>query len=146
MSPERGRTMIEVTVDRIAYDTQNQRAIILLKHADSERYLPIIVGPLEAGAIAIAVEGIEPPRPQTHDLLKQVLDRLDVRVTGVLIDDVRDETFFAQISLMVEDRLVEIDSRPSDAIALALRARVPISVLERVLDLAGVSADSGPVH
>lgn len=139
--------MIEVTVDRIAYDTQHQRAIILLKHAESERYLPIIVGPLEAGAIAMAIEGIEPPRPQTHDLFKQVLDRLSVRVTGVLIDDVRDETFYAQISLLQENaEVVEIDARPSDAIALALRARVPISVLERVLDLAGVTADSGPVH
>ncbi|MDP2872805.1 MAG: bifunctional nuclease family protein [Bacillota bacterium] len=138
--------MIEVTVDRIAYDTQHQRAIVLLKHADSERYLPIIVGPLEAGAIAIAVEGIEPPRPQTHDLLKQILDRLNIKVAGVLIDDVRDETFFAQISLLDKDRVVEIDSRPSDAIALALRARVPISVLERVLDLAGVAADAGPIH
>ncbi len=138
--------MIEVTVDRIAYDTQHQRAIVLLKHADSERYLPIIVGPLEAGAIAIAVEGIEAPRPQTHDLLKQILDRLNIKVAGVLIDDVRDETFFAQISLLDKDRVVEIDSRPSDAIALALRARVPISVLERVLDLAGVAADAGPIH
>jgi bifunctional DNase/RNase len=139
--------MMELTVDRIAYDTQHQRAIILLKHAESERYLPIIVGPLEAGAIAMAVERIEPPRPQTHDLFVQVLERLGVKITGVLIDDVRDETFFAQVSLIRDNEdLVEIDSRPSDAIALALRARAPITVLERVLDLAGVTADSGPVH
>lgn len=139
--------MFEVTVDRIAYDTQHQRAIILLKHAESERYLPIIVGPLEAGAIAMAVEGIEPPRPQTHDLFIQVLERLGVKVTGVLIDDVRDDTFFAQVSLLKDSSgVVEIDSRPSDAIALALRARAPITVLERVLDLAGVTADPGPVH
>jgi hypothetical protein len=138
--------MVELTVDRIAYDTHHQRAIILLKHADTERYLPIVVGPLEAGAIALAVEGLEAPRPQTHDLLKQILDRLEVAVNEVLIDDVRDETFFAQISLTSGGKVVEIDSRPSDAIALALRAKVPIRTLERVLDLAGVTAEHGQVH
>jgi hypothetical protein len=94
----------------------------------------------------LALQGVEPPRPQTHDLLKQILDRLGVSVAGVLIDDVRDETFFAQISLSTPNGLVEIDSRPSDAIALAVRAKAPIRALERVLDVAGVSADEGPVH
>jgi len=138
--------MVELTVDRVAYDTHHQRAIILLKHGDSERYLPIIVGPLEAGAIAMAIEGVTPPRPQTHDLLKQVLDQLEVTVNEVLIDDVREETFYAQISLNAGGKVVEIDSRPSDAIALALRAKVPIRTMERVLDLAGVTADHGQVH
>jgi uncharacterized protein len=138
--------MVELTVDRVAYDTQQQRAIVLLRHKESERYLPILVGPLEASAIAMAIEGFEPPRPQTHDLLKLILDRLGVKVSGILIDDVRDETFFAQISLTSGETVVEVDSRPSDAIALALRAEAPIKALERVLDVAGVSADQGPVH
>lgn len=138
--------MVELTVDRVAYDTQHQRAIILLKHGESERYLPIIVGLLEAGAIAMVIEGVAPPRPQTHDLLKLVLDRLEVTVNEVLIDDVRDETFYAQISLTAGEKVVEIDSRPSDAIALALRAKAPIRTMERVLDLAGVTADHGQVH
>jgi hypothetical protein len=138
--------MLDLTVDRIAYDTQHQRAIILLKHGGSERYLPIIVGPLEAGSIAMAAEGIEPPRPQTHDLLKQILDTLAVSVESVLIDDVKDETFFAQISLKQDSKVIEIDSRPSDAIALALRAKAPIKTLERVLDLAGVPAEQGQAH
>jgi len=138
--------MVELTVDRVAYDTGQQRAIILLRHEESERYLPILVGPLEAAAIAMAIEGFEPPRPQTHDLLKLILDKLETTVTGILIDDVRDETFFAQISMSMGDSVVEVDSRPSDAIALALRCKAPIRALERVLDVAGVTADQDQVH
>lgn len=138
--------MVDLTVDRIAYDTQQQRAIILLRHSESERYLPILVGQTEASAIALAIEGFDPPRPQTHDLFKLVLDRLGYTITGILIDDVRDDTFFAQITLTSGETVVEVDSRPSDAIALALRAKAPIKALERVLDVAGVSAEHGQVH
>jgi uncharacterized protein len=138
--------MVELTVERVAYDASEQRAIILLRHQDSDRYLPILVGPLEAAAIAMAIEGFEPPRPQTHDLLKLILDRLGATVTGVLIDDVRDDTFFAQISLATQGKVIEVDSRPSDAMALALRYKAPIRALERVLDVAGVTADPGQVH
>ena len=138
--------MVELKVYRVAYDTEQQRAMVLLQHKDSERYLPILVGPLEAAAIAMVLEGLEPPRPQTHDLLKAILEKLSAEVTGILIDDVRDDTFFAQISIKTTDEVIEIDSRPSDAIALALRAKVPIRALERVLDLAGVAADQGQVH
>ncbi len=138
--------MVELTVDRIAYDSQHQRAIILLRHKESERYLPILVGQLEAGAIAMAIEGFDPPRPQTHDLFKLVLDRLGYAISGILIDDVRDDTFFAQITMVSGETVVEVDSRPSDAIALALRAKAPIKALERVLDVAGVTPDEGQVH
>jgi len=138
--------MVELIVDKVAYDTQHQRAIVVLRDSASLRYLPIIVGPTEASAIAMAIEGIEAPRPQTHDLLKQILDRLDVAVTGVLIDDVRDDTFFAQISMTRGESLYEVDSRPSDAIALALRAKVPIRALPRVLDLAGIPVEDEHVH
>lgn len=138
--------MVELTVDKVAYDASEQRAIILLRHEESERYLPILVGPLEAAAIAMAVEGFEPPRPQTHDLLKLILDKLGATVTGILIDDVRDDTFFAQITLSYGGKVIEVDSRPSDAMALALRSKAPIRALERVLDVAGVTADSGQVH
>lgn len=139
--------MLLLTVEKVAYDAGGQRAVILLKHAPSERFLPILVGPLEGAAIAMAIEGFEPPRPQTHDLLKLILDRLGATVTGVLIDDVREDTFFAQITLTSGDQtVVEVDSRPSDAVALALRARAPIHALERVLDLAGVTVDPGQIH
>jgi len=138
--------VVELTVDKVAYDASEQRAIILLRHEESERYLPILVGPLEAAAIAMAVEGFEPPRPQTHDLLKLILDKLGATVTGILIDDVRDDTFFAQITLSYGGKVIEVDSRPSDAMALALRSKAPIRALERVLDVAGVTADSGQVH
>jgi hypothetical protein len=138
--------MVELTVARVAYEAGSDHAVVLLHDSAGGRLLPILVGQAEGGAIALAMEGIEPPRPQTHDLLKQMLDRLGVSVASILIDDVRDETFFAQISLSTANGLLEIDSRPSDAIALALRARAPIRALERVLEVAGVSADEGQVH
>ena len=138
--------MVELEVVRVAYEAGGDHAVVLLHDGAGGRVLPILVGQSEGGAIALALQGVEPPRPQTHDLLKQILDRLGVSVAGVLIDDVRDETFFAQISLSTPNGLLEIDSRPSDAIALAVRAKAPIRALERVLEVAGVSADEGPVH
>ena len=105
---------------------------ILLKEINGVRRLPIIIGAFEAQAIALEIEGIKPPRPLTHDLLKHVIDNLGATVLEVIIDELRENTFYAKILLEVSTLSNEIDSRPSDAIALAVRAQAPIYVAEKV--------------
>ncbi|HEY3314859.1 MAG TPA: bifunctional nuclease family protein [Bacillota bacterium] len=141
--------MIELKVERVGFDLENQQAVIILKSTQDDRLLPIWVGALEGNAVAMMVEGIEPPRPMTHDLLKNLLDLCGAAVTMVLIDDLRDGTFFAQITLKVGNETKEIDSRPSDSVALALRAKAPIYASEMVLELAGVKPkgpEDGPTE
>lgn len=103
---------------------------LILKEVNGNRRLPIIIGAFEAQSIALEMEGIKPPRPLTHDLLKNVIDSLGVGLTEILISELRDGTFYAKISLDSQD----IDSRPSDAIALAVRCGVPIFVSDKVMD------------
>ncbi len=110
---------------------------ILLKEINGIRRLPIIIGAFEAQAIALEIEGIKPPRPLTHDLLKQVIDNLGATVVEVVVDELRENTFYAKIILDVSALTNEIDSRPSDAIALAVRAQAPIYVTESVMQIAG---------
>ncbi|MDQ7794363.1 MAG: bifunctional nuclease family protein [bacterium] len=133
--------MIRLKIDRIGIDSQEQSALIILKDESGGRYLPVSIGGFEAQSIAMAVQGIRPARPLTHDLLKGMLDSLDVSVAMIIIDDLRDQVFYAQITLNVDGRTIEVDSRPSDAIALAVRANCPIFALERVLVAAGVSEE-----
>lgn len=110
---------------------------ILLKEIDGARRLPIIIGAFEAQAIALEIEGIKPPRPLTHDLLKQVIDNLGGSVVEVVINELRENTFYAKIILDVSGLSNEIDARPSDAIALSVRTQTPIYVTEVVLETAG---------
>lgn len=109
---------------------------ILLKEINGIRRLPIIIGAFEAQAIALEIEGIKPPRPLTHDLLKQIIDNLGATVTEVIVDELRENTFYAKILLEVSAMTNEIDSRPSDAIALAVRTQAPIYVTESVMKIA----------
>lgn len=109
---------------------------ILLKEINGNRRLPIIIGAFEAQAIALEIEGIKPPRPLTHDLLKQLIDNLGAVVNEVIIDELRENTFYAKIILEVSSLTNEIDARPSDAIALAVRSQVPIYVSESVMEAA----------
>jgi len=109
---------------------------LLLKEVFGVRRLPIIIGAFEAQSIALEMEGIKPPRPLTHDLLKNVIDHLGGSVTEVIIDELRDNTFFAKIKLEISSLSNEIDSRPSDAIALAVRAGAPLYVAEDVMKIA----------
>lgn len=109
---------------------------ILLKEMNGSRRLPIIIGAFEAQAIALEIEGIKPPRPLTHDLLKNFLDNVGAVVVEVLIDELRENTFYAKIILEMSTLTNEIDARPSDAIALAVRAQSPIYVTESVMDAA----------
>jgi hypothetical protein len=147
------RAVIRLKIDRIGIDPRDQSAVIVLKDEAGNRLLPVSIGGYEAQAIAMAIQGIRPARPLTHDLCKSMLDSLDVTLSMVLIDDLREQVFYAQITLNVDGRTIEIDSRPSDAIALAVRANCPIFALEKVLDAAGVPEGEGddpegdpPVH
>jgi bifunctional DNase/RNase len=109
---------------------------ILLKEINGNRRLPIIIGAFEAQAIALEIEGIKPPRPLTHDLLKSVIDNLSAAVQEIIIDELRENTFYAKVVLEMAGLTNEIDARPSDAIALAVRTQSPIYVNEMVMDTA----------
>jgi len=131
----RRSVMIEVKVAGIAMDSSNM-PIIILKDEQGKRVLPIWVGLFEAQAILFALEGIISPRPLTHDLLKTIIETVGVSVHGIVINAIQDNTYFAKIELQVNGHLEEIDSRPSDAIALALRTAAPIYVSDPVLSMA----------
>lgn len=126
---------VEVTVEGVFYaDTGSagQNKFVLL--SDGERRVPIMIGPAEAAAISLSLEHEQPDRPLTHDLLKLVIDRLDSRVMRVVIDDLFNKTYYAKIYLELDGEELDLDSRPSDAIALALRAEAPIFVRDGILN------------
>ena len=130
--------MIEVFVESIRVNMTNYKRVVMLKEKNSNRYLPIWIGHFEADAIAIPMQNVPVTRPLTHDLLGGVIGQLGAKLTQVVINELADETFYAKLILDYEGRHVEVDSRPSDAIALAIRAKVPIFVEESVLEQAGM--------
>lgn len=138
--------MVEVSIDSIRVSLMSQHRIVILKDVDSERFLPIWIGPFEAEAITVSLQEMEVVRPLTHDLLRNVLQALGAEVLRIQIIDLRDDVFYAQIVLRVDGREVEIDSRPSDALALAVRVHVPIFVDEKVMREAATKpeAEIGP--
>lgn len=129
--------MIEVTIDSIRVSLMTQHRVIILREVGTERYLPIWIGPFEADAITIALQGVEVPRPLTHDLLADMIETLGASVSHVVVSDLRNDTFYATIVLDRHGEEIEIDSRPSDAIALAVRVNAPIFVEEHVMEQAG---------
>jgi uncharacterized protein len=133
--------MIEMTIDSIRVSLMNYQRVVILKEKTAERYLPIWIGPAEADAIAVKLQGVNVPRPLTHDLLRSVIDSLGASVNSIVVSDLKNDTFFAKIILNVDGGPVEIDSRPSDALALAVRAEVPIFADESVLEKAGIFLD-----
>jgi len=122
-----------MTISSLNMDSVTNSPIIILKEIDGEQTLPIWIGLLEATAIASEIEGVKFSRPMTHDLLKNILDNTDSKIEKIEICDLKDNTFYAYIHLTSRGNTISIDSRPSDAIALALRAHVPIFVSEEVL-------------
>jgi hypothetical protein len=120
----------------------NYQRVVILKEEVAARYLPIWIGPAEADAIAVKLQGASVPRPLTHDLLRSVIDTLGATISFIVVNDLDNDTFYAKIVFNVDGREVEVDSRPSDALALAVRAAVPIYVEESVLDKAGIMLDS----
>jgi uncharacterized protein len=130
--------MVEVVIDSVRVSLTNQQRIVVLRETNNERYLPIWIGPYEAEAITIALQEIEVARPQTHDLLKNVLTTLNARLLRIEVVSLREDVFYGNLVVEAEGRTVYIDSRPSDALAIAARARVPIMVAKEVMDSAGV--------
>jgi hypothetical protein len=127
-------TRIEMKVEGLTLDPVTNMPIIILKDLEGNRSLPIWIGIFEANAIALEMEKANPPRPMTHDLIKNIFDSVDANVTKICVSDLRDNTFYAVITVQVGDTSVEIDSRPSDAIAVALRMNATILVEEKVLN------------
>lgn len=136
--------MIEVTVSKVAIDVNSKMPVIVLKEKDGDKTLPIWIGLFEAQAIALALENVKPPRPLTHDLAKSLIEKLNGRVDRVVISDLRHNTFYARILMRRNGEALQVDSRPSDAIALALRLKVPIFIDETVLDKIAVG-DKPPI-
>jgi bifunctional DNase/RNase len=133
--------VIEVFVESIRVNMANYKRVVMLKEKTSGRYLPIWIGHFEADAIAIPMQKVPVSRPLTHDLLRSAISTLGATLDRVVITDLADETFFAKLILTHEGKTLEVDARPSDAIALAIRAEVSIYVEERVLESAGVTFD-----
>ena len=126
--------MVEVEIDSIRVSLMSQQRIVILKERNSERFLPIWIGPYEAEAITLSLQEVEVTRPLTHDLLRNILQELGAEIVQVNITSLSDDVFYARIILNINDRELSIDSRPSDAIALAVRAHVPVFIAEEVMD------------
>jgi len=130
--------MIEMELTGVRVELPTNQPIVLLRERGGERYLPIWIGASEAAAIALSLQGVVTPRPMTHDLLRNILEEMAVRVDRIVVTELRDSTFFATIQMQREAATYEISSRPSDAIALAVRLSAPIFASEQVLDEAAI--------
>ena len=135
--------MREVQIYGVSFDMVGKQPIVLLKTIDDNRYLPIWIGHPEAAAILMKLQGADTPRPMTHDLIVDMLDQVETKVERITVNELRDNTFFATIVLSVSGTEIEIDSRPSDALALAVRVQAPIFVAEEVIDESSIEFDQG---
>lgn len=130
--------MVEVVIDSIRVSLMSQQRIVILREMDAERYLPIWIGVYEAEAITLSLQEVEVARPLTWDLLKNIFGALNARILRVEVVALRDDTFYGNIVIEANGRTLNIDSRPSDALALAVRAHVPILVTGTIMDMAGI--------
>jgi bifunctional DNase/RNase len=128
----------EMIVESVRVHMMSSQHVVILRDTAHDRYLPIWIGPWEANAIAMRLQGLTPERPMTHDLFSQTLAECGVTVKKIIVSDLADDTFRARLLLQIDGREVDMDARPSDAIALAVRAGVPIFATDSVLDRAGV--------
>lgn len=133
--------MIEVVIESVRVSLMSQDRMVVLKEVDRDRYLPIWIGPFEADAITIHLQGVQVARPLTHDLLKNFIGALGARVSHIVVNDLRNNTFFAEITVDSHGKELKIDARPSDAIALAVRVGAPIFVAEKVMEQAGITPE-----
>ena len=124
--------MVRMKVKVVGIDQHTMMPVVVITDAEERGFIPILIGPAEANAITIQMEGIKPPRPITHDLLKNILDGFGAKVSRVVITELKDETYYARIYLKTGKGEIDIDARPSDAIALALRTDAPIFISEEV--------------
>ncbi len=133
--------MIEMTIDSIRVSLMNYQRVVILKEKGTNRYLPIWIGPSEADAIAVKLQNVELQRPLTHDLLQSVIGTLGASVDHIVVSGLKDDTFYANLVLTVAGEKLDVDSRPSDALAVAVRAGAPIFADESVLEKAGIILD-----
>jgi len=135
--------MREMQIYGVSFDMVGKQPIVLLKTIDDNRFLPIWIGHPEAAAILMKLQGADTPRPMTHDLIVDMLDQVDSKCERISVTEIRDNTFYASITLSVNGSEVELDSRPSDALALAVRLGVPIFVAEEVIEESSIEFEQG---
>ena len=138
--------MHEMVIYGVSFDLVGKQPIVLLKTADGNKFLPIWIGHPEAAAILMKLQGATTPRPMTHDLVTDMLAQLDAQVVRITVTELRDSTFYAQITVAQDGSEIEIDSRPSDAIALAIRAEAPIFVADRVIEESAIEFEGEEVN
>jgi uncharacterized protein len=138
--------MIEMVIYGVSFDLVGKQPIVLLKTADGNKFLPIWIGHPEAAAILMRLQGASTPRPMTHDLVTDMLEQLDAQVTRITVTELKENTFYASITVAQNGSEVEIDSRPSDAIALAVRAEAPIYANERVIEESAIEFEGEEVN
>ncbi|HYZ15083.1 MAG TPA: bifunctional nuclease family protein [Candidatus Acidoferrum sp.] len=130
--PPEYQVMRQMKVDKLGIDLLTHDPVVILKDLEGKRYLPILIGPFEATAIALALEGTAVPRPLSHDLMRTLLETLSAKLEQVVVHDIKDSTFFAKLVVRTNGEVQEIDARPSDGIALALRMHAPIFVSDKI--------------
>jgi uncharacterized protein len=138
--------MIEMVIYGVSFDLVGKQPIVLLKTADGNKFLPIWIGHPEAAAILMKLQGASTPRPMTHDLVTDMLDQLDAQVTRITVTELKENTFYASITVAQNGSEIEIDSRPSDAIALAVRAEAPIYANEHVIEESAIEFEGEEVN
>ena len=136
--------MQEMVIYGVSFDMVGKQPIVLLKTANERRFLPIWIGPGEAAAIMAKLQGSDPPRPMTHDLLQSVVEALEGSVVKIAVTELRENTFYAVITLSTNGSELEIDSRPSDAIALTVRVNAPIFVADEVIEESAIELENEP--
>src|SRR2546423_12274865 len=137
--------MHEMLIYGVSFDLVGKQPIVLLKTADGNKFLPIWIGHPEAAAILMKLQSQAPPRPMTHDLLSDMLEQLEAQGVRITVTELRENTFYAQITVQQDGREIEVDSRPSDAIALASRAEAPICAAEPAIEEAGIEFEGEDV-
>src|SRR5919109_2253714 len=137
--------MHEMVIYGVSFDLVGKQPIVLLKTTDGNKFLPIWIGHPEAAAILMKLQGATTPRPMTHDLVTDMLSQLDAQVVRITVTELRDSTFYAQITVQQDGSEIEIDSRPSDAIALAIRAEAPIFAADRVIEESAIEFEGDEI-
>jgi uncharacterized protein len=141
-----GRPMYEMVIYGVSFDLVGKQPIVLLKTAEGNKYLPIWIGHSEAAAILMRLQGASTPRPMTHDLVTDMLSQLDAEVVRITVTELKENTFYASITVSQNGSEIEIDSRPSDAIALAVRAEAPIFVADQVIEESAIEFEGEEVN
>jgi uncharacterized protein len=138
--------MHEMVIYGVSFDLVGKQPIVLLKTADGNKFLPIWIGHAEAAAILMKLQGASTPRPMTHDLVADILEQLDAEVIRITVTELRENTFYASITVQQNGSEIEIDSRPSDAIAIAVRSEAPIFAAERVVEESAIEFEGEEVN